>query len=35
LNGSTGGFSASYIFMSGSLFLSAVLTVIAIRERRS
>ena len=35
LNGSTGGFSASYIFMSGSLFLSAVLTVIAIRERKS
>ena len=35
LNGSTGGFSASYIFMSGSLFLSAVLTIIAIRERKS
>ena len=35
LNGSTGGFSASYIFMAGSLFLSAVLTVIAIRERKS
>lgn len=26
LNGATGGFSASYIFMAGSLFLSAILT---------
>ena len=34
LNGSTGGFGASYIFMSGSLFLSAVLTIIAVRKRR-
>ncbi|MEO6719223.1 MAG: MFS transporter [Ferruginibacter sp.] len=31
LNGSTGNFSASYIFMSGSLFLSALITVIAIK----
>ncbi|MEJ0102815.1 MAG: MFS transporter [Bacteroidota bacterium] len=31
LNGSTGGFSASYIFMAGSLFLSAVLTGIAVK----
>ena len=31
LNGSTGGFGASYIFMSGSLFLSAVITIIAIK----
>lgn len=34
LNGSTGGFGASYIFMSGSLFLSAILTIIAVRKRR-
>lgn len=33
LNGTTGGFSASYIFMAGSLFLSAVLTVIAVKEK--
>jgi len=32
LNGSTGDFSASYIFMAGSLFLSAVLTVIAVKS---
>lgn len=32
LNGATGGFGASYIFMSGSLFLSAVLTIIAVRK---
>lgn len=31
LNGATGGFSASYIFMAGSLLLSAILTVIAVR----
>jgi sugar phosphate permease len=35
LNGSTGGFSASYIFMAGSLFLSAIITVIAIKESGS
>jgi hypothetical protein len=32
LNGSTGGFSASYVFMAGSLLLSAVLTGIAIKN---
>lgn len=31
LNGTTGGFGASYIFMSGSLLLSAILTLIAVR----
>jgi sugar phosphate permease len=32
LNGSTGGFGASYIFMSVAVFLSAVLTLIAIKD---
>ena len=32
LNGTTGGFDASYIFMSGSLFLSALLTMIAVKS---
>jgi sugar phosphate permease len=32
LNGSTGGFGASYIFMSGSVLLSAILTVIALKD---
>jgi sugar phosphate permease len=31
LNDHTGGFSASYIFMSGSLFLSAVITMVAVK----
>lgn len=31
LNGSTGGFSASYIFMAGSLLLSAIITMIAVK----
>ncbi|MEO5995898.1 MAG: MFS transporter [Chitinophagaceae bacterium] len=31
LNESTGGFGASYIFMSGSLLLSAILTLIAVK----
>jgi sugar phosphate permease len=31
LNGSTGGFGASYIFMSGALFLSAIITIIAVK----
>src|SRR5437868_3400050 len=35
LNGTTGGFGASYIFMAGSLLLSAIITVIAIRESGS
>jgi len=32
LNGTTGSFDASYIFMSGSLFLSAILTMVAVKE---
>jgi sugar phosphate permease len=32
LNGSTGGFGASYIFMSGSVLLSAILTIIALKD---
>ena len=35
LNGSTGGFGASYIFMAGSLFLSALLTMIALKSKRA
>jgi sugar phosphate permease len=31
LNGATGGFGASYIFMAGSLFLSALLTMAAVK----
>lgn len=31
LNGTTGGFGASYIFMAGSLLISAILTMIAIK----
>lgn len=34
LNGATHGFGASYIFMSGSLFISAILTMVAIRENK-
>lgn len=34
LNGTTGGFGASYIFMSGSLFISAILTVVALKGSR-
>jgi sugar phosphate permease len=34
LNGTTGGFGASYIFMAGSVFLSAIITVVAVRDRR-
>lgn len=33
LNGTTGSFDASYIFMSGSLFLSALITIIAFKEQ--
>jgi sugar phosphate permease len=33
LKGSTGNFDASYIFMAGSLLLSAVITVIAVRDK--
>ena len=32
LNGTSGGFGASYVFMAGSLFLSAVLTMMALRR---
>jgi MFS family permease len=32
LNGTTGGFGASYIFMAGSLFLSAILIIIAVKD---
>ncbi|MDB5199347.1 MAG: transporter [Chitinophagaceae bacterium] len=31
LNGTTGSFGASYLFMSGSLFLSAIITIIAVK----
>ncbi|HEX5150246.1 MAG TPA: MFS transporter [Parafilimonas sp.] len=34
LNGTTGGFGASYIFMAGSLLLSSVLTILAVKEQR-
>jgi sugar phosphate permease len=34
LNGATGGFGASYIFMAGSLFLSALLTVWAVKAAK-
>jgi sugar phosphate permease len=33
LNGTTGGFGASYIFMAGSLFASAILTIIALKTK--
>jgi sugar phosphate permease len=32
LNGTTGGFGASYLFMAGSLFLAAILTLFAVRK---
>ncbi|WP_080055121.1 MFS transporter [Spirosoma aerolatum] len=32
LNGETGGFGASYIFMAGSLFLSAIITLVAVKS---
>ena len=35
LNGTTGGFGASYIFMAGSLMISSILTVIAIKGSRT
>jgi len=35
LNGTTGGFGASYIFMSGSLLLSALLTIIAVKGKNA
>lgn len=33
LEGATGGFAASYVFMAGSLFLSAILTMIAVKKK--
>jgi sugar phosphate permease len=35
LNGTTGGFGASYIFMAGSLFVSALLTMVAIKTDKA
>jgi len=35
LNGTTGGFGASYIFMAGSLFVSAILTIVAIKSKEA
>jgi sugar phosphate permease len=35
LNGTTGGFGASYIFMAGSLFLSAILTLVAVKRKHA
>ena len=35
LNGTTGGFGASYIFMAGSLFVSAILTMLALRKNKT
>lgn len=35
LNGTTGGFGASYIFMAGSLLLSAIITLIAVKSPSS
>jgi sugar phosphate permease len=35
LNGSTGGFGASYIFMSAALFLAAIITIIAVPQGRA
>jgi sugar phosphate permease len=32
LNGTTGGFGASYLFMAGSLFLSAIITLVAVKK---
>jgi len=32
LNGTTGGFGASYIFMAGSVLLSAIITVVAVKN---
>ncbi|GAB4042252.1 MFS transporter [Spirosoma litoris] len=35
LNGATGGFGASYIFMAGSLLLSALITLVAVKKPTS
>jgi sugar phosphate permease len=34
LNGRTGGFGASYIFMAGSLLISALITIYAVQEKK-
>ncbi|MFB5193313.1 MFS transporter [Neobacillus sp. KR4-4] len=34
LNDATGGFGTSYIFMAGSLFLSAILTILAVKSAK-
>lgn len=34
LNGTTGGFGASYLFMAGSLLLSAIITLLALKPTR-
>jgi len=33
LNGKTGSFSASYVFMAGSLLLSSIVTILAVKGR--
>jgi MFS family permease len=35
LNGTTGSFGASYIFMAGSLLIAAVLTIVATKDTRN
>ena len=35
LNGTTGGFGASYIFMAGSLLLAALLTMLAVKKTKN
>ncbi|ANB56877.1 sugar (and other) transporter family protein [Anoxybacillus sp. B7M1] len=35
LNGATGGFGASYIFMAGSLFFAAIFTMMAVKGQQS
>ncbi|HEY3406132.1 MAG TPA: MFS transporter [Ohtaekwangia sp.] len=35
LNATTGNFNASYIFMAGSLFLSAIITIIAVKPKET
>jgi len=34
LNADTGGYGASYIFMSVSLLISAILTIVAVKHKR-
>jgi sugar phosphate permease len=35
LNGTTGGFGASYLFMAGSVLLSAIITIVAVKREVS